>query len=249
MKGLTAFIVDDEPLALKQLADDLRKLPDVAEVQTFNNYADATLPILEVQPDVLFLDVEMPGKTGLDFLESIRPHIKFSFKVVFYTGFSEYLIDAVRTSAFDVLLKPYKTSELHAVVSRLSKEINAQAAAKQAFPDIPLQKLAVQTARELLLLSIDDILLFSHLNGQRTWQMTLTNRSNHILRKGLTAEDLLSLSPTLVRISQTHIINPTYLAAVENATQRCRLRPPFDDIDLSVSRRYFSKFKEKFGRL
>lgn len=109
-KGYTAFIVDDNPAALETLANDLRQQPEFAEVYTFASYAEATLPLLEKQPDVLFLDVEVPGKTGLEFLDSIRSKVTFTFKVVFYTGFSDYMIDAIRQSAFDYLLKPYKQS-------------------------------------------------------------------------------------------------------------------------------------------
>ena len=66
-KGLTAFVVDDNPTALETLANDLRNAPEFSAVFTFSNYADATLPMLEEQPDVLFMDVEVPGKSGLDF--------------------------------------------------------------------------------------------------------------------------------------------------------------------------------------
>lgn len=64
-----------------------------------------------------------------------------------------------------------------------------------------------------------------------------------------TADDLLALNPTYMRISNTCIINLTYLAAIENNSQRCRMCPPFDDIELTVSRRYYSKLKEKFELL
>lgn len=97
-KGLTAFVVDDTPMALETLANDLRRQPEFEKVYTYTNYTDATLPLLELQPEVLFLDVEVPGKTGLEFLQSIRPRVNFTFKVVFYSGFSDYMLDAIRQS-------------------------------------------------------------------------------------------------------------------------------------------------------
>ena len=119
-KGYTAFIVDDNPAALETLATDLRQQPEFAEVYTFASYAEATLPLLEKQPDVLFLDVEVPGKTGLEFLDSIRSKVTFTFKVVFYTGFSDYMIDAIRQSAFDYLLKPVTYERLARLLDELS---------------------------------------------------------------------------------------------------------------------------------
>lgn len=70
-KGFTAFVVDDNPSALQTLANDLSSLPEFSSVHTFQSYTEATLPLIELQPDVLFLDVEVPGKSGLEFLDSI----------------------------------------------------------------------------------------------------------------------------------------------------------------------------------
>ena len=248
--GLTAFIVDDDPVALSRLASDLRRQPEVGRVYTFADYAEATLPMLEEQPDVLFLDVEVPGKTGLEFLQSIRPKVNFSFKVVFYSAFSDYMLDAIRTSAFDFLLKPYKEEELRTVVERLAKDGNGL---ETLLPPLPSEsaprRMAVQTVSELLLITPEQMLMFNYKSDQRSWQLTLTDRTNHMLRRSISADDLLSLHPSLVRVSNTAIVNLSYLAAVENATQRCRLCPPFSDVEVMASRRYYSKLKERFEML
>lgn len=92
---LTAFVVDDEQGPLEVLAADLRQMPEIGEVYTFSSYSEATLPLIELQPNVVFLDVEVPGKSGLDFLESIRQRLSFSFHAVFYTGYSHYMLEAI----------------------------------------------------------------------------------------------------------------------------------------------------------
>lgn len=249
--GLTVFIVDDDPAALSRLASDLRRQPEVGRVYTFADYAEATLPMLEEQPDVLFLDVEVPGKTGLEFLESIRPKVNFTFKVVFYSAFSDYMLDAIRTSAFDFLLKPYKEEELRTVVERMVAEGHGQTGVQ---PPLSVgmaapRRMAVQTVSELLLITPEQMLMFNYKSDQRSWQLTLTDRTNHMLRRSISADDLLSLHPSLVRVSNTAIVNLSYLAAVENATQRCRLCPPFSDVEVMASRRYYSKLKERFEML
>ena len=248
--GLCFFIVDDDPVALETLARDLKLQPETGEVCTFSNYSEATLPMLEKQPDALFLDVEVPGKTGLEFLESIRTKVNFTFRVVFYSAFSSYMLDAIRASAFDFLLKPYKQEELRTVLNRI---YNAQGTATSTLPYLATgsgsRKLAVQTISELLLLTPEQLLMFNYNSSQRSWQLTLTDRTNHMLRKSTSAEDLLAIHPSLVRVSNTSIINLCYLAAVENSTQRCRLCPPFSDIEVMASRRYFSKLKERFELL
>lgn len=159
-KGYTAFIVDDNPAALETLATDLRQQPEFAEVYTFASYAEATLPLLEKQPDVLFLDVEVPGKTGLEFLDSIRSKVTFTFKVVFYTGFSDYMIDAIRQSAFDYLLKPYKQSELRLIIDRMKQSENERVL-QRIGSDAMQRKIAMQTVSELLLINLDEALMFN----------------------------------------------------------------------------------------
>ena len=215
----------------------------------YTNYTDATLPLLELQPEVLFLDVEVPGKTGLEFLQSIRPRVNFTFKVVFYSGFSDYMLDAIRQSAFDFLLKPYKQSKLRTIIDRIVQDMESNTKVRHLIvKDMP-HKIAMQIISELLLVSMEEMLLFNYISDHRSWQLTLTDGTSHMLRKGLTAEDILKVHPIFARISNTVIINLTYLAAVENYTQRCRLCPPFEHIVISASRRYFGKLKERFELL
>ncbi len=247
-KGLIAFVVDDNPTALETLANDLRNAPEFSAVFTFSNYADATLPMLEEQPDVLFMDVEVPGKSGLDFLQSICPRINFNFKVVFYSGYANYMIDAIRQSAFDFLLKPYKQSELRTIIDRLKSAVH-NSVRTISNGNASTRKLAMQTVSELLLITIEQVLMFAYVSDIRSWQLMLTDNSTHILKKGISASDLLALDSNLARISNTCIINLTYLSAVENNTQKCRLASPYNHLQVVASRRYFSKLKERFELL
>lgn len=244
--GLVIFIVDDQPTALETLASDLQQYDMVESIHCFNNYADATLPLIEMQPDVLFLDVEVPGRTGIDFIDSIKPHVNFTFKVVFYTAYSDYMLDAIRHAAYDYLLKPYKPEELSTVMERLHSESLEGNSIRTLPEEDASRKLAIQAVSELLLLRTEQILLFMYQPDSRSWRITLTDGTEHLLKKGLHADDLVALHSSLIRISNNCIINITYLAAVENSTQRCRLYPPFDHIELNVSRRYFSQLKAHF---
>ncbi len=248
-KGLIVFIVDDELTARETLANDLKRFEAVGEVHTFTSYAEATLPLLDLQPDILFLDVEVPGRTGLEFLDAIRPRLNFTFKTVFYTAFSHYMLDAIRRAAYDFLLKPYKEEELQTVMNRIISDCQEKPRQFNPISDEMPRKLALQSVTELLLLRMEQILIFVYNADTRSWQLTLTDQTVHLLKKGVNAENLLALHPALTRISNTCIININYLAAIENSTQRCRLCPPFDKLELTVSRRYFSKLKEQFELL
>ena len=186
---LTVFVVDDEAGPRESLVADLKKHPCIGEIFAFSNYSDATLPLLEQQPDVLFLDVEVPGRTGLEFIDSLQGNLSFSFRVVFYTGFSHYMLDAIRRSAFDYLLKPYKEKELEEIIERLvmahaAPGIGANSADhRHGAP----RKIAVQAISELLLLTVDEILYTEYHKTARNWRLILTNGSEHQLRKGTSA--------------------------------------------------------------
>lgn len=250
-RTLVAFIVDDEKGPLDVLANDLRQQPEIKEVHTFSSYAEATYPLLELQPDVVFLDIELPGKSGLDFLQSIRPRLTFKFHAVFYTGYSHYMLDAIRHDAFDFLLKPYKPEELRAVIDRLVTAPPTTELTPQPFgTNYRPQKLAIQTISELLLVSVNEVLVVNYDSVQRAWILMLTDRTLHRLHTGLKASDIVDMSPShFVRINSSCILNIQYLAAIENTTQHCRLCSPYTDIELTASRRYFSRLKERFELL
>lgn len=252
-RRLVAFVVDDESGSLNTLVEDLRCQPEIREVHGFSSYAEATFPLLELQPDVVFLDIEVPGKSGIDFLRSIRPRLSFTFHAVFYTGHSHYMLDAIRQSAFDFLLKPYKIEELRSILERIVETpIGSPLPPNTLLRSTPItpRKLALQTISELLLVTVGEVLMIQYDRHIRAWLLTLTDNSVHRLHAGLTATDLLTMAPeTFARISSSCIINLTYLAAIENATQRCRLCQPFTGIELFASRRYYSKLKERFELL
>lgn len=105
---IKVVIVDDEPQSIRRLQDDLATLEDFEVIATSSSAVSAKNLVMSIQPDVLFIDVEMPGQTGFEVLQSLRDEIPMELIVVFYSAFDKYMIDALRASAFDFLLKPYQ---------------------------------------------------------------------------------------------------------------------------------------------
>ena len=245
-KKLNAFIIDDSEVQAEILFKDLQEQPEFDDVHIFHSCSEAALPLLSLQPDVIFLDVEMPGCSGFDFFESIQNKISFPVRVVFYSAFSQYVLDALRHAAFDFLLKPYKLSELRTIIDRLVEEVPPLCSGMLQGGQPLRRKMAVQTVSQLLLLTIEDVLHLQYSRTQRAWMITLTDGSTHRLHQNTTADDLLALHPSLARVSQGNIVNLTYLTAIENNTQRCRFCPPFEEVEIYASRRNFAKLKEKF---
>jgi two-component system, LytTR family, response regulator len=114
---MKAIIVDDERLARKELAGLLQAYDQVEVVGEAANADEATERIAELKPDLLFLDINMPGRDGFQLLESLdhTPH------VIFVTAYDERAVDAFRVNALDYLVKPIDPARLEAAIAKLPR--------------------------------------------------------------------------------------------------------------------------------
>lgn len=245
---ITTMIVDDEQASIQCLARDLSAFPEIKIIETITSVDKARKAILKQQPDLLFLDVEMPGKNGIELLQEIRTSVHPGMCVVFYSAFDKYMIDALRTAAFDYLLKPYLIEELTFIIKRIKKHLemnplNFEQSIRRLLSDD--RKFAIQTLTGLLLLKRSDVLYFRFLDNSRCWQMMLVDGSTHKLRAGTIAKELLDISASFMQTSQDCILNLDYLISIENKTLRCILYPPYQHIEIIASRRCYTKIKEQ----
>lgn len=117
---IKAIVVDDEPHARDLLVAMLeREHPQAVDVvATCDDLAAAVAAIHKYRPDAVFLDIEMPGNSGLEIMDFFEPH-QMDFDVVFVTAFSQFALNAIRLSAVDYLLKPLQSEHLAEAVERL----------------------------------------------------------------------------------------------------------------------------------
>lgn len=248
---IKTIIVDDDISALNKLQEDLTIFPEIKIIAGVSSAETARTLITTSQPDLLFLDIEMPGTSGLELLNDIKEDIR-DIRIVFYTAYNKYLKDAIRYSAFDYLQKPYLPEELSFIINR----IQTSAPANKSHIDQSIRtllqqenKFAIQTITGLMLVKCHEVLLFQYLKDQRCWQMRFSDNSLYKLRTNITAKDLIALSTSFIQINQNCIINLSYLMSIENKTLKCIFYPPFDEIELEVSSRYFKKIKDKLDIL
>jgi DNA-binding LytR/AlgR family response regulator len=111
------IIVDDEPGAISNLEALLHNHPEIRVIETIHDATIAVDSILDQKPDLLFLDIQMPGKTGFEIakelLEAGDPPT-----IIFATGFDQFAIEAIRHAAFDFLVKPVNPEELKKAIER-----------------------------------------------------------------------------------------------------------------------------------
>lgn len=116
-KKIRTVIVDNEMLAIHRMKMLLSNFPEVEVVGQFEQPEDSLNYILRCEPDLAFLDIEMSGKSGLDIGDQIQKN-HLETKIVFITAYEHYAIDAIKTGAFDYLLKPVNINELKAALLR-----------------------------------------------------------------------------------------------------------------------------------
>lgn len=271
---IKVVIVDDEPQSILRLENYLAALDDFEVIATSSSAMSAKTLVMSMQPDVLFIDVEMPGLTGFEVLQSLRDEMPMDLIVVFYSAFNKYMIDALRASAFDFLLKPYQQEELELVVGRIRQKMeggdgsssssssssfssSSSSSSSESHQDSQNllgvngllgtsgKRLAIQSISGLLMVKPDEVFCCTFDEDTRLWHLRLANGQIHKLKKQTTAKAVLSLSPSLAQVRQDCIINLDYLISIENYTLRCIFSPPFDQENITVSRRCYKAVKEK----
>lgn len=113
---LQAIIVDDEDLAIQGLEMRLREFDNVEIVKSCMNAKEALKAIVEIEPDLVFLDIQMPGKTGIDMIREIQSDILPM--VIFVTAYDSFAVDAFEIYAIDYLLKPVESERLAEAIEK-----------------------------------------------------------------------------------------------------------------------------------
>lgn len=181
---MKTLIVDDEPIARRVLRDELEAFPDIEIVAEAENGAQALQKIEELEPDLVFLDLQMPVMGGFEVVRRLGG--KGLPVVVIVTAFDEHAIEAFETGAVDYLLKPASEARLRKAVERafslsgnpiaranaLSRISSAQAPAQSTGA---MRRIVGRNGSDYFLLDPDDILAFQA-DGELVWIVTAKQR-------------------------------------------------------------------------
>ena len=121
---MKALLIDDERLARNELRRLLAAFPEIQIAGEAGNAKQAREQLAALKPDLLFLDVQMPGETGMELLESLEPPVPH---VIFTTAYDEFAVKAFELNALDYLLKPVDPARLAAAIARLHEKASAGA--------------------------------------------------------------------------------------------------------------------------
>ena len=208
---LTTMIVDDEPLACEELAFLLKDFPEVEVTATARNGLEAVDLIQKIEPDVVFLDIHMPGLDGMGVVRRLReqeiplPHF------IFITAYDQYAVEAFRLEAMDYLLKPVDKARLAETIERARRALEARQQ-KSALPEPaprpaspPRTKLLIRANNRNFIVDANDVVYATIDNGLITLVGTnIEGQSNY-----RTIEDLqASLDREIFwRVHRSYLVN------------------------------------------
>ncbi len=246
----TALIADDEPHLARALAAELARLwPDLQLLGVARNGVQAAELIATLKPDLAFLDIQMPGLTGLEVAQGIEG----STRVVFVTAYDEYAVQAFEQEALDYVLKPIQAERLQRTVQRVQRALS-QPAHDDAALLSALQRLAPQTAATERLrwvrassgelthqVAVQEVLFF---RADDKYTCVQTAEAEHLIRTPI-AELAAQLDPAqFVQVHRSTIVNLAHLAGTRrDESSRLFLRVKGHAQELPVSRAYVHLFK------
>jgi two-component system, LytTR family, response regulator len=208
---INSIIIDDELHCLETLSFLLKEYcPDVEIAERCRSGKSALEAIEKIKPDLIFLDVEMPGMNGFEMLEKLA---EIFFGIIFTTSYDQYAIKAFRFSALDYLLKPINPKELLAAVQKFRKRKFLPSAeqfhmlySKIQNREAGFTKIAIPTAEGFELVFADQIISceadnnYTHLNLKKGRRIIACRTLKDI-------EEQLQLFPSFLRVHQSYIAN------------------------------------------
>lgn len=236
---MRALIVDDERLARKELITLLEEHPMIEIVGEAMNADEALNMINDLNPDLLFLDIQMPGKTGFQLLEMLDSVPL----VVFTTAYDEFALKAFEVNALDYLLKPIQPERLSETVSKLAEKESARTVATRG-PEKKLglhDQVFVKDGDRCWFVSLANVRLFE---SDGNYIKVYFDANRPMIHKSLNALDEKLDERAFFRASRKHIVNLSWVEGIEpwfNGGLMVRLRGG-DKVE--VSRRQAAKFKD-----
>lgn len=243
----TAVIADDEPLLIAALTERVRTLwPDLEIVGIAKNGIEAMAQISQLQPDFAFLDIRMPGLTGLQVAENIR-----DTRVIFVTAFDEYALAAFEACAVDYLLKPVSDARLAQCMARLQRDIHrpdakadlVRLSRELASPSVTyLQWLTASLGDTTRLIAMDEVRYFQ---ANEKYTEVVTANGRFLIRTSL-KELLPQLNPQrFLQIHRSYIVCLPAIAKIEkDILGRHAIYLKDCETTLPLSRSHAAQFKQ-----
>mgnify|MGYP001236178393 CR=1 FL=1 len=241
---IKAIIVDDEQEARDILSNLLLKFPEVEILDKLSNVDDGITSFLKYRPDIVFLDVQMPKKSGFDFIHEVNS-FNINSTIIFTTAYNEYAIEALRHSAFDFLLKPVNRNELQNAINRYkakSENDCLKSNIEKLFKNLSgINKIKLNTREGYIFIDPDKIF---YLEAEGNYTHIFCDAKKVIATLNLGKIEEMLDGNQFQKISRSVIINVSYLSSIDRKKRTCCLELPEKTIELHISKTHLKNFVE-----
>lgn len=245
MKKITVIIVDDERLSRELINKLLEKFPDIQVIGECSDGFEAVKMIQEKQPDVLFLDIQMPKLTGFEVLELLeeKPFVIFS------TAYDSYALEAFKVNALDYLLKPYSDERFEAAVRRAIEAVNTGSKSNVPAkgiepPSAALDRIAVKDNAQIYIIPTDEI---SRIEAMDDYIVIYHQVKKHYKKQTLKQLEKLLPAGKFVRVHRSHLINIDFVKKIEPLEKEGYRMLLKDGTVIPVSKSGYANLKEIIG--
>lgn len=239
--AIKSIIIDDERLARTELKKLLQEFSDVQVIDEATNVNEGIEKIETLHPDLIFLDIQMPGKTGFDLLAELEktPH------VVFTTAYDEYALKAFEVNALDYLLKPIEPTRLRDAIQKVQYEMQKEKEGVSGLinrgPLTEKDQVFVKDGERCWFVKLSEIRLFESVGNYA--KVFFANNKPLILKSLNALEERLD-DRIFFRANRKHIINLRWIEKIEPYFNGGLLVELKGGEKIEVSRRQTVKFKE-----
>lgn len=234
---IRALVVDDEPLARRNLVLLLQGDPDIGAIEECGSGAEAVAAIRQRKPDLLFLDVQMPECGGFDVLELLGSDCPQT--TIFVTAHDEYALRAFEAGALDYLLKPFDDARFARALDRAKEKIAHYASHRE-----PPPRLVVKSPRQLLFIAVSDI---DWVEAASYYACLHVGDRTHMIRRTLADLERDLGDAAFIRIHRSTIVNLNRVRGLELQSAGEYEVVLDRGVRLRLSRRHKKQLQERLG--
>lgn len=237
---MKTIIVDDERLAREELKNMLAEYSDVEVIGEYKNAIEAQEAIERDNPDLVFMDIQMPGETGLELLEKM----KNPPRTVFVTAYDEHAIKAFELKAFDYLMKPIDPDRLSEVYSRVQEEQKTPESVENASMLSSGDNVLVKDGDKVWFVKVDDVRYFE---SEGNYVKVHFDKFRPLILRSLNSLEERMDPKLFFRANRKFIVNLNHIVSIEtwfNGGLQVELSC---GTKIEISRRQTIRFKDQFS--
>ena len=237
---MRVLLIDDERLARQEMKKLLKDFVHIDVIGECTNAQDAIKKIHDLRPDLIFLDIQMPGMDGFEMLEQLE----YVPKVIFVTAYDEFALKAFDVNALDYLLKPIESPRLEEALKRVQEDLETEEVSESIITRSRLKEsdqIFLKDGDKCWFVNLKDVRLFE---SEGNYVRVYFNTSKPLILKSLNNLEERLDGKTFFRANRKYIVNLKWVENMENWFNGGLMLTLKDETKVEVSRRQAVKFKE-----